>query len=111
MQVEFNLESRHPTQSMEMFQAGLKNVKNLILVFGRVDSSWLKARIKSAIKTHISEESTPLETIWVFLAPESRPIDLSEFLFFKINILDNSKTDKIDKKILSQLLPGGGSPA
>ncbi len=106
VRVEFNLESRLPIKSMEMFQAGLKNVKNLILVFGRVDPDWIKARIKSIMKTLASDETTALEAIWVFRTPGSKPIDLSEFSLFKINILDNSKTDTIDENILRQLLPG-----
>ena len=109
--VEFNQEPRESTKSMEMFQACLKNVKNLVLIFGQVDSAWLKARIKSAMKTLISEESTQLEAIWVFRTPGSKQIDLSEFPLFKINILDNSKVDTIDENILSQLLAGGGSQA
>ncbi|MCB2173515.1 hypothetical protein KQH65_12320 [archaeon] len=112
-EVDFNHESRDPTVSLAKFEQSVKNVKNLILVCGKVGPAWLIGRIKKAFKA-ISEQfefesSSSLEHIWLFLAPHGagRP-DLPVFPpLIHIDILDNSRSDAIDPQITARLLGDG----
>ena len=112
-EVDFNHESRDPTVSLVKFEQSVKNVKNLVLVCGKVGPAWLIGRIKKAFKV-ISEQfefenRSSLEHIWLFLAPHSagRP-DLPSFPpLIHIDILDNSQSDKIDPQITARLLTTG----
>ena len=91
----------------------MKNVKNLVLVCGKVGPAWLIGRIKKAFKA-ISEQfelenQSSLEHIWLYLAPHSagRP-DLPAFPpLIHIDILDNSQSDHIDPRVTERLLAAG----
>ncbi len=112
-EVDFNHESRDPTVSLVKFEQSVKNVKNLVLVCGKVGPAWLIGRIKKAFKV-ISEQfefenRSSLEHIWLFLAPHGsgRP-ELPSFPpLIHIDILDNSQSDQIDPQITSRLLASG----
>lgn len=112
-EIDFNHESSDPTVSLVKFEQSVKNVKNLILVCGKVGPAWLIGRIKKAFKI-ISEQfefenQSSLEHIWLFLAPRSagRP-DLPAFPpLIHIDILDNSQSDHIDPQIATRLLAAG----
>jgi hypothetical protein len=113
-EVDFNHESRDPTISLVKFEQSVKNVKNLVLVCGKVGPAWLIGRIKKAFKV-ISEQfefdnPSSLEHIWLFLAPRSsgRP-ELPAFPpLINIDILDNSQSDQIDPHVTARLLAAGG---
>jgi len=99
-EVDFNHESRDPTVSLMKFEQSVKNVKNLILICGKVGPPWLIGRIKKAFKA-ISEQfefenRSSLEHIWLFLAPRSAGWpDLPSFPpLIHIDILDNSQSDQ-----------------
>jgi hypothetical protein len=113
-EVDFNHESRDPNVSLVKFEQSVKNVKNLVLICGKVGPPWLIGRIKKAFKI-ISEQfefesQSSLERIWLFVAPSSagKP-DLPAFPpLINIDILDNSHSDHIDPQITAQLLATGG---
>ena len=108
-QVEFNQESRDPTRSLEYFQESITHVKNLIIIFGLVGPAWLQGRIKKAFKTvseqFDAEDTFILENIWIYLTPASNgQVELPRFPpLIKINILDNSHDEAIDKKEVAKL--------
>ena len=112
-EVDFNHESRDPTVSLAKFEQSVKNVKNLVLVCGKVGPAWLIGRIKKAFQA-ISEQfefenQTSLERIWLYLAPQSsgRP-NLPTFPpLIHIDILDNSQSDHIDPRVTERLLAAG----
>ena len=114
-QVDFNHESSDPMVSLVKFEKSIHQVKNLILVCGQVGTAWLVGRIKKAFKVITeqfgSEDQLLLENIWLFLAPNSagKP-DLPAFPpLIKINVLDNSRSDKIDPHVTERLLDAGGA--
>jgi hypothetical protein len=113
-QVDFNHESSDPMVSLVKFEKSIHQVKNLILVCGQVGTGWLVGRIKKAFKVITeqlgSEDQLLLENIWLFIAPNSsgKP-DLPVFpSLININILDNSRSDKIDPQVTDRLLAAGG---
>jgi hypothetical protein len=112
-EVDFNHESKDPTVSLVKFEQSVKNVKNLVLVFGKVGPAWLIGRIKKAFKVISGqfefENQSSLEHIWLFLAPHGAgQLELPSFPpLIHIDILDNSQTDQIDPHITARLLASG----
>ena len=114
-EVDFNQESQDPTISLAKFEQSVKQVKNLILVSGKVGTAWVVGRIKKAFKAiseqFESENRSALEYIWVFLAPPSgERSDLPLFPpLIHIDILDNSRSDNIDPALTAKLLEAGAA--
>jgi hypothetical protein len=108
--VDFNHESKDPLVSLSKFEHAIRQVKNLIIIFGKVAPDWLIARIKLAIKAICEqfqcEEQCYLENIWVYRVPASRnDVTLPQLPpILKIKILDNSHTPSIDPGVAAQLL-------
>jgi len=114
VEVDFNHESRDPTLSLTKFEQSVRQVKNLIIMFGKVGPAWLHGRIKNALKTisqqFEAEDTCILENIWIYLTPASGGrVELPRFPpLININIVDNSHSDKIDPQVISRLLPSPG---
>ncbi len=114
--VDFNQESRDPLVSLERFERAIRQVKHLIILFGRVAPGWLQARIKLALKAICDQfqgdQECCLEKIWVYKVPASRgEIALPRLPpIIKIQVLDNSHADAIDPAVADQLLKVPGGP-
>lgn len=112
--VAFNRESVDPTESLSNFQRAVMEVRNLIVMFGRVGAPWLKRRIEVALKVVAeqfqSESPANLEAIWICLLPESSgPAALQMPTgIIKLQLLDNTRSDAIDPAIVAQLLGARG---
>lgn len=112
-EVDFNHESLDPAISLAKFEQSVKRVKNLILVSGKVGTTWVVGRIKKALKAiseqFESEDRSALEYIWVFLAPPTG--GRADFPVFPplihIDILDNSHSESIDPELTAKLLEAG----
>ncbi|MFQ5633418.1 MAG: hypothetical protein ACE5I1_32020, partial [bacterium] len=108
--VEFNKESYDPIRSLENFEDAIKHVKNLILIFGSVNPSWLHGRIKKAVNIAAerfhADAPIRLENIWVYLLPGSKNLKSLQRIpgMFNIKTLDNSHSQDIDPKVISPLL-------
>ncbi|RPJ10679.1 MAG: toll/interleukin-1 receptor domain-containing protein [Deltaproteobacteria bacterium] len=111
--IDFNQESQDPGISLTKFEQSVTQVKNLILISGKVGTAWVVGRIKKTFKViseqFESEERSALENIWVFLAPAIG--DRAELPLFPplihVNILDNSHSESIDPQITARLLDAG----
>lgn len=120
VEVDFNHESGDPLVSLDKFEKAIRQVKNLIIMFGKVAPDWLNARIKLALKAICeqfqSDERCALENIWIYRVPASQgDIPLPPLPpVINIRILDNSHTPSIDPAIAVQLVPAahaaGGGP-
>lgn len=109
IKVDFNQESNDPVQSLENFEQAVKEVQNLIIMFGSVAPTWLKGRIEKAIKIvaqQLGTGTTTLDAIWVFMLPNCPGMKaVGEFpKLLKINCLDNSASQTIDHAVIDALL-------
>jgi hypothetical protein len=110
VEVDFNHESGDPLLSRDKFEQGIRQVKNLIIMFGKVAPEWLRARIKLAFKAICEqfegEQPCGLENIWVYKVPASRgDVTLPPLPpIINIKILDNSHAPSIDPAVAGQLL-------
>jgi hypothetical protein len=112
--VDFNRESRNPIESLANFERAVGEVRNLIIMFGRVSSSWLQRRIQTAVKVVAeqmqSDRPSILDAIWVCLLPESTGAEAvhTRSRIINIQLLDNTHSDTIEPAIVSQLLGAHG---
>ena len=109
IKVDFNQESNDPIKSLENFEHAVKEVPNLIIMFGSVTPTWLKERIKTTIKiiaNQLQTGSTTLDAIWVFMLPNCPGKEaVGEFpRLLKINYLDNSNSTSINEAVIDSLL-------
>ncbi len=105
--VDFTKESSNPIRSLENFEEAIRRVKHLIVMFGQVAPAWLLGRIRKAIKIFAEQfdagEAT-LEGIWVYRLPRcTSSLDLPQRPL-QVQVLDNSKSESLDPKILTPLL-------
>jgi len=108
IKVGFNQETDDPVQSLENFENAVKEVQNLIIMFGEVDPNWLQGRIQTALKVIANQwhESVALQNIWICLLPASRDTQTSNNFppILNIQYLDNSGSPSIDEGIIETLL-------
>lgn len=108
IKVGFNQETDDPVQSLENFENAVKEVQNLIIMFGEVAPNWLQGRIQTALKVIANQwhESVALQNIWVCLLPASRNTQTSNNFppILNIQYLDNSGSSSIDETIIETLL-------
>lgn len=108
--VEFNKESVDPVTSLRNFEAALKYVRNLIIVYGMVEPVWVLERVKKTINLvcaqKVETDNTTLENLWVCLVPSNRQTGEFEGLpkFFRIDYLDNRHSDIPDEDVFGPLL-------
>ena len=114
LDVDFNKDSRDPLISLANFERTLREVEQLILMFGKVTPEWLQGRIRKALKVvaeqYDSDKPLALETVWVFLLPGSNgKLPLGKLPpLLRIDVLDNSYSDSIEPAVVSKLLQANG---
>ena len=111
--VDFNKESSDPVKSLENFEATVREVEHLIIMFGHVAPQWVSGRILTAVKIiaeQLQKNTSVLEAIWVFMLPNCPGEQTLPKLppLLKINCLDNSANDYIDEAVIDTLLNSQG---
>ena len=111
--VDFNKESVNPIKSLENFENIVREVEHLIIMFGRVSPKWVSGRIRTAARTVVNEQDdveTKLENISVFMLPScpGKKTIIKVPKVFKLNYLDNSNNDQIEKSVVEALLNAKG---
>jgi hypothetical protein len=107
--VEFNKESRDPIKSLSDFEEAVREVENLVIMFGQVAPGWLKGRIQTAVKVVAEQfqmETPLLSNIWVMMLPGSpgqRAIPRTPPLI-RLDLLENQSAEDIDGDLVQRLL-------
>ena len=108
--VDFNQEYNDAVQNLAHFEQAMLQVRNLIIMFGKVEASWLQNRIEIAVKIAAEQYGIGapilLENMWIFCLPESQTakVVLNLPKLINIHFLDNSHSEKIDTQNVSRLL-------
>ncbi|MCP4338709.1 MAG: hypothetical protein GY799_07410 [Desulfobulbaceae bacterium] len=109
--VEFNQESSDPVKSLGDFEKAVCQVQNLVIMFGKVNPKWLKARIQTTVKVIANQlitESSTLCKIWVLLLPGCPGQDaVPSTPLLRVSLLDNTTADEITADHLQELLAAG----
>jgi hypothetical protein len=109
--VDFNKESRDPTESLRDFERAVQDVQNLIIMFGGVSGSWVAGRIKTAVKVVAerlqADVSLPLERIWVYCLGQGKDAEqIRRVPLIQVSMLDNRESEGLDSRVVDQLLAG-----
>lgn len=113
LDVEFNKESRDPIKSLSDFESAVREVQNLVIMFGQVAPGWLKGRIQTAVKVVAEQfqmETPLLNNIWVCMLPGNpgqRAIPRTPPLI-RLDLLENQSDEDIDSDLVQRLLGADG---
>ena len=110
LDVEFTKDAEGASGWTE-FESAVRQVKDLIVLFGQVAPGWVRGRVERAWKvaaTQIGRDNPSLENIWVLLLPQCPGMpDLPRLI--QVNVLDNRASENIDPNNLAPLFRGDAS--
>lgn len=92
-----------PRDNSNMLGDRISQVNKLIFFYGKVDWTWVQRRINAALKLIINNQY-PADEFFIFMMPPHKnPTDISfGQRFLKVNVIDNSDTQQLDKGVLQQ---------
>ena len=107
--VEFNQESHDPVKSLTDFEQAVRQVQNLIIMFGNVAPAWLKGRMQTTIKVmaeQFQHDQPLLEKLWIVLLPGCPGRQAVPRLppLLQVDLLDNTQATGIAPDLVQQLL-------
>ena len=100
-----NPQEDDPRKNIELLGNRIGQVKKMIFLYGKVSKEWVLERISAALQLIITR-NYPIEDFLVYMAPphkESNDISINQ-KFLKINVVDNSNINVLDKAVLSKFL-------
>lgn len=100
-----NPQEDDPRKNMNLMEERLSQVKKLIFMYGTVSQEWVKERINAALQLIINN-NYPIEDFFIYMAPphkEAASLSINQRLL-KVNIIDSSKTENVDKEKMQQFL-------
>jgi hypothetical protein len=100
-----NPQEGDPGKNSNLLGERIMQVKKLIFLYGNVSKEWVMERMSTTLQLIITN-NYPIEDFFIFLAPPRKEPDTISLhqKFLKINIIDNSKNQSLDKNILQQFL-------
>jgi hypothetical protein len=108
VEVEFNKESRDPVKSLTDFEQAVRQVQNLVIMFGKVAPAWLKGRMQTTVKVIADQlqKNNPIpHKLWIVLLPGCPGHDaVPRIPLLRVDLLDNTRADGIAPDLLRQLL-------
>jgi len=105
IQPYINPQEDDPNKHIDAFEARLKQVSILIILFGSVNADWVLQRLGEALKLSITQK-LPLKTFCVFgLPPTKQPTELNfSFGPIPVHVIDNSKGGDLQPQLLAPVL-------
>jgi hypothetical protein len=99
-----NPQEDDPKKNINLMGERLSQVKKLIFVYGTVSKEWVLERMSAALQLIITN-NYPIEDFFVYMAPPHKEggITLNQ-RFLKVNVIDSSNNQVLDKATLDKLL-------
>jgi hypothetical protein len=100
-----NPQEDDPRKNINLLGDRMSQVNKLIFLYGSVSKEWVLERMSAALQLIISN-NYPIEDFFIYMAPpfkESSDIMLRQ-KFLKINIVDSSRSQIMDKDTLTKFL-------
>jgi len=108
LKIELTQESFDPDLCLSQFETAIKNVHNLIIIFGKVNQDWVIKRVWKMLQIVATREyKARLKNCWIYMIPPKKKPEIFKELpppLVKINFLDNCHSDQIDPKVVKSLL-------
>ncbi len=118
IKVRFNPDYDDPVKSLTDFEQAVRQVQNLVIMFGKVAPAWLKGRMQTTIKViadQVQQENPILSKLWILMLPGCPGQDAIPPMppMLRVDLLDNTQAEGIAPDLLQQLLAvgqGGTNP-
>lgn len=93
----------NPRDNNNMLGDRISQVNKLVFFYGKVDWTWVQRRINAALKLIINNQY-PADEFFIFMMPPHKNTKdiFFEQRFLKVNVIDNSDTQQLDKSVLQQ---------
>ncbi len=99
-----------PIKNKSILHNRLSGVRKLVFLYGKASKDWIKERVSDAISKVIMDE-TPVEEIYIYLAPPKKSEDdfqLNQRIInqksFNVNIINNSELDEVNDDLLEPFI-------
>lgn len=100
-----NPQEDDPRKNINLLGDRISQVKKLIFLYGSVSKEWVLERMSAALQLIITN-NYPIEDFFIYMAPphkEAGDISIRQ-KFLKVNIVDSSNNQLIDKAALQQFI-------
>ena len=100
-----NPQEDDPRKNMNLLGDRLSQVRKLIFLYGSVSKEWVLERMNAALQLIITN-NYPIEDFFIYMAPpfkEAGDIVIKQ-KFLKVNVIDSSKDEVMDKATLQKFL-------
>jgi len=100
-----NPQEDDPRKNINLMGERLSQVKKLVFLYGSVSKEWVLERMSAALQLIITN-NYPIEDFFIYMAPpnkEAKDISINQ-RFLKVNVIDNSKSQDMNKEEISQFL-------
>lgn len=100
-----NPQEDDPRKNMNLLNDRISQVRKLIFLYGNVSREWVLERVSAALQLIITN-NYPIEDFFIYMAPpykEASDISIKQ-KFLKVNIIDSSKNQTIEKGVLDRFL-------
>jgi hypothetical protein len=98
-----NPQEDDPTRHLDAFEARLRQVSSLVILFGAVSESWVRHRLAVALQLAVSK-GLPLESFSILLVPPQKDKQLQIQLGpISVPLIDNSRSAGLDPAAMASL--------
>jgi hypothetical protein len=100
-----NPQEDDPRKNINLMGERLSQVRKLIFMYGSVSKEWVLERMSAALQLIITN-NYPIEDFFIYMAPpykEANNISINQ-RFLKVNVIDSSKSESLDKNEMQQFL-------
>jgi hypothetical protein len=94
-----------PRKNINLLGDRISQVRKLIFMYGSVSKEWVLERMSAALQLIITN-NYPIEDFFIYMAPPHKEADDISIRqkFLKVNIVDSSNNQLLDKTALQQFI-------
>jgi hypothetical protein len=100
-----NPQEDDPRKNINLLGDRISQVRKLIFLYGSVSKEWVLERMSAALQLIITN-NYPIEDFFIYMAPPHKEADDISIRqkFLKVNIVDSSNNQILDKMVLQQFI-------
>jgi hypothetical protein len=100
-----NPQEDDPRKNINLLGDRISQVRKLIFIYGSISKEWVLERMSAALQLIITN-NYPIEDFFIYMAPPHKEADDISIKqkFLKVNIIDSSNNQLLDKSALQQFI-------
>lgn len=109
VQPYINPQEDDPNKNLEAFEARLRQVSTLVILYGQVNEGWVRHRLGVALQLSVVN-NLPIKSFYVLVVPPARLVKGTRFQLgpMAAELIDNSGSERLDGNALASLWKGLG---